>query len=65
MSGALISLILLVIVVGVVVYIVGLLLDKVPMDAGFKKIAYVLIVLVAILIVCNKALPLLGVAAPF
>jgi hypothetical protein len=33
-----------------------------PMDAGFKQVARVLMILVAVLIVLLRALPLLGVS---
>ena len=62
MISALISLIVLIVVVGVVAYIVLLLLDMLPVEGGFKQVARVLIMLVAVLIVLMKALPLLGVS---
>jgi hypothetical protein len=62
MISALISLIVLIVVVGIVAYIVLLLLDMLPIEGGFKQIARVLIMLVAVLIVLMKALPLLGVS---
>mgnify|MGYP003576915958 CR=1 FL=1 len=39
-----------------------LLLDMLPMDASFKQIAKVLIILVAVLIVIYRGLPLLGLS---
>lgn len=62
MISTLISLIVLVLVVGIVLYLVQLLLALVPMDERFKKIAWVLILLIAVLIVLAKVLPLLGVS---
>jgi hypothetical protein len=62
MISALVSLIVLIVVVGIVAYIVLLLLDMLPIEGGFKQIARVLIMLVAVLIVLMKALPLLGVS---
>ena len=62
MISTLISLIVLIVVVGIVAYIVLLLLDMLPIEGGFKQIARVLIMLVAVLIVLMKALPLLGVS---
>ena len=62
MISALVSLIVLIVVVGIVAYIVLLLLDMLPVEGGFKQIARVLIMLVAVLIVLMKALPLLGVS---
>jgi len=61
----LIGLLILVIVVGIVLYLLMLLLDRIPMDDGFKQIAKVLLVLICVLIVLAKALPLIGVAMPF
>jgi hypothetical protein len=62
MVAALISLIILIIVVGIVLYLITMLLDTLPMDARFKQIAKVLMILVAVLIVLVRALPLLGIA---
>ena len=62
MISALISLIVLIVVVGIVAYIVLLLLDMLPIEGGFKQIARVLIMLVAVLVVLMRALPLLGVS---
>lgn len=62
MIAALVSLIVLIVVVGIVAYIILLLLDMLPIEGGFKQIARVLIMLVAVLIVLMKALPLLGVS---
>lgn len=58
--GILISLIIWVVIVGIVFYIAKLLLDLIPMDAAFKNIAQVLLILVAVLIVISHFLPLLG-----
>ncbi len=57
----LIMLLVAVIVVGIVLYLLLMLIDMLPMDGGFKKIAKVLLILIAVLIVLSKALPLLGV----
>jgi len=62
MVSALISLLILVVIVGIVVFILKLLLDMIPMDARFKQIAWVLLILIAVLIVLYRALPLLGVS---
>ena len=64
MTG-LIGLLVLVVVVGIVYYILALLLDRIPMDEGFKQIARVLLILVCILVVLQRALPLLGVDIGF
>ena len=62
MVGGLVSLIVLVIIVGIVLMIAKVLLDKIPMDGSFKQIAWLLMVLVAVLIVVYKALPMIGVS---
>lgn len=62
MTSALIALIVVVIVVGIVLYLATLLIDMIPMDGKFKQIAKILLILVAILIVIDRALPLLGIA---
>ena len=60
-----IGLLVLVVVVGVVYYLLAPLLDRIPMDEGFKQIARVLLILVCILVVLQRALPLLGVDIGF
>ena len=65
MTGMLTSAIVLIIIVGVVLYIISLLLAMVPMNAQLKQIAWVLIILVAIIIVAEKVLPILGIHMPF
>ena len=65
MTGMLTSAIVLIIIVGVVLYIINLLLAMVPMNAQLKQIAWVLIILVAIIIVAQKVLPILGIHMPF
>lgn len=62
MTSALISLLIVVIVVGIVCYLVLLLVDMIPMEGGFKQVARVLVILVAVLIVLQRAMPLLGVS---
>jgi len=57
MVSALITLIVVIIIVGIVAYLVTLLVDMIPMDGGFKRVAKVLIILVAVLIVILRALP--------
>jgi hypothetical protein len=59
---ALIGLLITLIVVGIVAAIIVYLIDMLPIDARFKQIARVLVMLIAVLIVLLRALPLLGVA---
>lgn len=61
MIDGLIGLIIVIVIVGIVFWLVAYLLDMVPMDARFKQIAKVLLILVAILIILSRALPMLGV----
>lgn len=63
--NSLIALLILVIIVGIVLYLLMLLLDRIPMDDGFKQIAKILLILICILIVLAKALPLIGIAPLF
>lgn len=62
MTAPLIALIVAIIVVAIIAYLVVMLIDMLPMDGRFKQIAKVLVYLVAVLIILNRALPLLGVA---
>lgn len=62
MIDTLIVLAIYVVVIGIVLYLLHLLLSIIPMDATFRQIAWVLILLVAILVVLARALPLLGVS---
>lgn len=64
MIDALISFLILVLVLGIVVYVVKMIIDIVPMDARFKQIAWVLLLLIAVLILISRALPLLGISGP-
>ena len=64
MVDALIGLVILIIVVGIVVYVLQLLINMIPMDEKFRQIAWVLVLLVAVLIVLTRALPLLGIHTP-
>lgn len=61
MIEALIGLLILIIILGIVLYLCMLLVDMIPMDASFKQIAKVLLILVAVLILLARALPLLGI----
>lgn len=63
MIDALIGLLIVIIVVGIVVYLLKMIIDLIPMPANFKQIAWILLLLIAILIILGKALPLLGISA--
>ena len=62
MIEGLIALAITVVVVGLVAWVVTLLLDMLPIDARFKQIARVLVIVIAVLVILLRALPLLGVA---
>ncbi len=64
MITALIGLLVLIIIVGVVFYLLTMIIDLIPMDASFKQIAKVMLILICILVVLVKALPLIGVNVP-
>lgn len=61
--SALISLLILVIVLGVILWLCLYLIDMLPIEPNFKQIAKVLMIVVAILILLMRALPILGVSA--
>lgn len=62
MIEGLIALLVVIIVVGIVAWLVIYMIDMLPMDARFKQIGRVLVMLIAVLIVLMRALPLLGVS---
>lgn len=62
MISALVGLLVLVVILGIVLYLVLMLIDMIPMDGGFKQVAKVLLILIALLIVLARALPMLGIA---
>lgn len=62
MVESLISLLILVLILGVVVWIVFWALDLFPIDARFKQMAHVLVLLIAVLIFLARALPLIGIS---
>lgn len=61
MTHGLIALLITVVVVGIILYFLLMLLDRLPMDAGFKQMAKVLLILICVLIVLFKALPLIDI----
>lgn len=61
MIEPLIALLIVIIVAGIVFYLLSIIIDMIPMDANFKQIAKVLLILICVLIVLSRALPLLGV----
>jgi len=62
MAQGLVGLIVLVIVVGVILLIAKLIIDKIPMDDTFRQIAWLLVILLAVVVIVSKALPLMGVS---
>lgn len=63
MIDGLIALLIAILVVGIVAAIIIYLVDMLPIDAKFRQICKVLILLIAVLIILVRALPLLGVSA--
>lgn len=63
MLEGLIGLLIAIIVVGIVAALIMYLIDMIPIDARFKQIAKVLLLLIAVLVILAKALPLLGISA--
>lgn len=62
MVEGLIALLIVILVVGIVAAVIVYCIDMLPIDARFKQIAKVLVILIAVLIILFRALPLLGVA---
>jgi hypothetical protein len=62
MIDGLVGLLVAVIIVGIVVGILYVIIDMIPMDPRFNKIAKLLLILIAVLIILARGLPLLGVA---
>ena len=52
-----ISLIIAVVVVGILLLLAQKVLDLIPMDPGFRQIAWILIILVAVLAILSVAFP--------
>lgn len=55
----LVSLIILVVVVGFVLFIASKIIALIPMEETFRQIAWLLILLVAVLVIVRAALPLI------
>jgi hypothetical protein len=64
MIDSLIGLLILIIVIGIVVYLLQMLINMIPMDERFRRIAWVCVLLIALLIIIARALPLLGIHSP-
>ena len=62
MIGALIGIIVLIIILGVVYWAINQLLPLIPLPEPFRRMVYVLMVVVMVLIVVVRDLELLGVA---
>ena len=59
MISALIALLIVIVVVAIVAGVIIYCIDLLPIDANFKSIARVLVLLIAVLVILLKALPLL------
>lgn len=62
MVEGLIALLVVILVVGIVAFLIVWLIDMLPIDARFKQVARVIVIVIAILVILLRALPLLGVA---
>lgn len=62
LMGELIALLIFVVVIAVVAAVIVYAVDMLPVDAGFKSIIRILVVLIAALSILYRALPLLGVS---
>lgn len=62
MVSGLVALLITIVVVGIVAGIIVYCIDLLPIDARFKSIARVLVLLIAVLVILFRALPLLGVS---
>lgn len=59
MAASLLTLLIWLIVVGFVVWVVLLVLDRVPFDATFRQVAKGLVIVVALVVLLLKVLPFL------
>ena len=62
MIESLIALLVVILIVGIIAWLVVWLIDTLPIDANFKQIARVLVMVIAVLIILMRALPLIGVS---
>lgn len=62
MIEGLVSLLILVLVVGIIAWLVLWLISEIPLPAPIGKIARILVIVIAVLIILYRALPLLGVS---
>ena len=60
--GVAIDVLVWVLCAGILLAIVKLIIDAIPMDATFRKIAYLIVTLVAVLLLIKHLLPLFGLA---
>jgi len=63
MIEPLIALLVLVLIVGIVVWLVLWLISEIPMPEPFGRIARILVIIIAVLIILARALPLIGISA--
>lgn len=63
--NTLISLLILILIIGVVWYVIKMVIDLMPMEASFKRIAHIILMLIVLLVILNRALPLLGINPGF
>lgn len=60
MIGALITLVIYIIIIGLIMWLLTWALDQVPIPEPFKSVARIMIIVVGVLIVCFLLLGMLG-----
>jgi len=63
--NTLIGLLVLMLIIGVVWYVIQTVIDLLPIDANFKRIAQIILMLIVLLVILNRALPMLGISPGF
>lgn len=61
MLSGLIGLLIAILVIGIVAAVIIYLVDMLPIDARFKQVVRILVILIALLMILVRALPMLGV----
>lgn len=59
MLSSVISLLISIVIIGIVCWLLMYLVDRLPMEGRFKQIARILIIVIAILAIIQRAIPLL------
>lgn len=59
-TSALLMLVIWLIVVGLIVWIVTLVIDRVPMDATYKQVAKAVVLVIGLIILLLKVIPMIS-----